>query len=327
LKRALVLVSLVAACASAGAQPAPATARVAVLMGGVSDPAWVESLERDLAALGWHGGRNLSIVFRWSDGDRAKMRAYASELASTKPDVLVVRSATALREARAVAPKLPTVFVSVSDPLQNGFVTNLSRPGGTLTGFANLDYAIAGKWLELIREVAPRTRRVLVVQSAANPNWPGWIAAVERASLALGVKIVRGGITDTRELDALVASFAREPDGALLVLPDPILSTMSDVLLGLAALHRLPAVYGGVGYENGSGLLYYGVDPADLSRNTARYVDRILRGEKPGDLPVQSPTRFQLVINARVARELGMSLPPALLARADRVVDPPGASR
>jgi putative ABC transport system substrate-binding protein len=215
------------------------------------------------------------------------MRAQALELVRMKPDVMIVRSATALREARKVSGDTPMVFVSVSDPLGNGFVTNLSRPGGSLTGFANLDYAFAGKWLELLREAAPAVRRVLVIQSPFNPNWTGWIRSVESAAPALGLRVERGAIRELRELEPTIAGFARRPDGGMIVLPDPGLSTQHDAL----PRHRDPSSAADRvrrhRFDDGAGLVFYGVESAALSRDTARYVDRILRGEKPGNLPVQ----------------------------------------
>jgi putative ABC transport system substrate-binding protein len=232
-------------------------------------------------------GRTAEIAWRWAEGSRESMRAQALELMRSNPDIIVVRSATALREARKVSGDTPMVFVSVSDPLGNGFVTSLSRPGGSLTGFANLDYAFAGKWLELLREAAPAVRRVLVIQSPFNPNWPGWIRSVESAAPALGLRVERGAIRELRELEPTIAGFARRPDGGMIVLPDPGLSTQHEY----AACHRDPASAADrvrrfdLRSRRRTGLLRR--ESAALSRDTARYVDRILRGEKPGNLPVQ----------------------------------------
>ena len=295
--------------------------RIAVLMGGVPDPDMVTALTRDLASRGWIDGRTAEITWRFGEGSRESMRAHALELMRTKPHVMVVRSATALSEARKVSGDTPMVFVSVSDPVGNGFVSNLQRPGGWLTGFANLDHAIAGKWLELLREVAPATRRVLVIQSPLNPSWPGWIRTIDAAAPALGFTVERGPIRDVRDIEPTLIAFARKPGGGMIVLPDPALATQRDTLPALATRLRLPAVYGGAGYDRGAGLLFYGADPGELSRDTADYIDRILRGEKPGNLSVQEPRRFMLVLNASAARALGLALPASLLARADRVVD------
>jgi putative ABC transport system substrate-binding protein len=294
--------------------------RIAVLTGGMEDPAWVEVLRDDLKKLGWIDHQNIVIEYRWGEGDVALMRRYATELMNAKPNVFVVRSATALREVRRVAGGIPIVFVSVSDPVRNGFVQSLARPGGNVTGFSNLDYDMAGKWLQLLKEVAPHVKRVFVLQSPNNPNWPGWAAAIDSSAQELSLTVVRSNVTDSAQIEPAMSTFAREHDGGLLVLPDPFLAPQRDVIISSAARHRLPAVYGGSGFDNGAGLLYYGVDSQDYPKHAASYVSRILNGERAADLPVQAPTKFKLIVNLSVAKALGLMVPASIVVRADKVI-------
>jgi len=298
--------------------------RVAVLIGGNDDSHGQEAFaafREGLRQLKWIEGQNLVIEPRWGKGQAALMRAYALELVKWKPDVIVVRSATALRELRRVSGAIPVVFVQVSDPVANGFVESMARPGANITGFSNLEYEMAGKWLQLLKEIAPSVRRVLALQSANNPNWPGWLHAIESSLPAVNLQLTRSKITDEVQLVRAISDFAREPNGGLIVLPDPFLQPYRHSILDLAAKHRLPAVYGGAGFESGECLIYYGVDAVDLSRQSATYVSRILNGEKAGDLPVQAPTKFQLIVNKKVALALGLAISPSLLVRADRVIE------
>ena len=305
----------------ASAQRSGPLHRVAVLMGGTTDPAWVAALRENLGKLGWIEDRNVVIDYRWGEGDAALMRKQAADLVSRKPDVILVRSATALREARRAAGEIPIVFVSVSDPVGNGFVQSLARPGGNITGFSNLEYDMAGKWLQLLKDVAPSVARVFVLQSPNNPNWPGWLRAIDASSSTLKLDTVRGNVTDGAQIERAIVAFAREPNGGLLVLPDPFLRPHRELIFNLATRLRLPAVYGGGGFGNGEGLIYYGVDDTDFARQAALYVNRILKGEKAGNLPVQAPTKFKLLVNANLAKTLGLKLPASILARADRVIE------
>jgi putative ABC transport system substrate-binding protein len=307
-----------------GASGADNLRRVAVLMGGSDDPqgqAAFAALRENLWQLGWTEGRNVVIEYRWGKGQVTLMRTYAEDLVKWNPDVIVVRSATALREVRRVAGSIPVVFVSVSDPVGNGFVQSLARPGANITGFSNLEYEMAGKWLQLLKEVAPHVTRVLPLQSANNPNWPGWLRAIESSLPALNLKLSRPNITDGAQIEPVIAAFAREANGGLIVLPDPFLQPYRGLIFSLSEKHRLPAIYGGAGYDSGEGLIYYGVDPVDLSRRAAIYVNRILNGERAGELPVQAPTKFEMVVNARAAKALGLAVPPSVLIQADRVVE------
>jgi len=317
----LLWVVVLLATPFASAQTGGNVRRVAVLMGGTADPAWVAALRENLGQLGWIEDRNVVIDYRWGQGDAALMRTHASDLVSRKPDVILVRSATALREARRAAGETPIVFVSVSDPVGNGVVRSLARPGGNITGFSNLEYDMAGKWLQLLKDVAPHVKRVFVLQSPNNPNWPGWLRAIDAAASTLKLDTVRGSVTDGAQIELAISAFAREPHGGLLVLPDPFLRPHRELIFNLATRLRLPAVYGGGGFGNGEGLIYYGVDDTDFARQAALYVNRILNGEKAGNLPVQAPTKFKLLVNANIAKTLGLTLPASILARADGVIE------
>ena len=323
MKRRYLLVALgvfLVAPLASGQRPAK-TRRIAVLMGGIQDPTWVAALRDSLKQLGWIDQHNIVIEYRWAEGDASLMRRYAAELVNGKPDVIVVRSATALREAGRAAGEIPIVFVSVSDPVGNGFVQSLARPGRNITGFSNLDYDMAGKWLQLLREVAPHVKRVLVLQSPNNPNWPGWLHAIDSSAEAMSLVVVRGSVTDRAQVEPVISKFAREPNGGLLVLPDPFLQPQRDLILSSAARYRLPAIYGGAGFDNGDGLIYYGADSTDFPRYAAFYVDRILKGESPANLPVQAPTKFKLIVNSNVAKALGLTIPASIGLRADKVVE------
>jgi putative ABC transport system substrate-binding protein len=320
----LLCVSLLLAASVTEGQKGEKLRRVAVLMGGSEDPQGVAAfaaLREGLRQLGWIEGRNLDIKYHWGKGQVTSIRAYAEDLVKWKPDIIVVRSATALREVRSVAGEVPIVFVSVSDPVGNGFVQSLARPGGHITGFSNLEYEMAGKWLQLLKEIAPKVTRVLTLQGASNPNWRGWQRAMETYVSAVNLQLTRPTITDGAQIEPVIAAFAREPNGGLIVLPDPFLQPHRALIFSLAAKHRVPAIYGGGGYDSGEGLIFYGVDAVDLSRRAAVYVNRILNGEKAGELPVQTPTKFELVVNIKAAKALGLAVPTSLLVRADRFIE------
>ena len=323
-RRQFLMCVLLLAASLVEAQKAERLRRVAVLMGGTEDSQGAEAfaaLREGLRQLGWTEGRNLEIKYHWAKGQATLMRTFAEDLVKWKPDIIVVRSATALREVRSVAGDLPIVFVSVSDPVGNGFVPSLARPGGNITGFSNLEYEMAGKWLQLLKEIAPKVTRVLTLQGTSNPNWQGWQRAMETYVSTVNLRLTRPAITDAAQVEPAIVAFAREPNGGLIVLPDPFLQPHRSLIFGLAAKHRLPAIYSGSGYNNGEGLIFYGVDPVDLTKRAAVYVNRILNGEKAGELPVQTPTKFELVVSMRAAKALGLSVPTSLLVRADRVIE------
>jgi len=305
------------------AQRAEKVRRVAVLSGSVESSQGqlqLAAFKDSLRELGWVEGRNLALEHRWGEGKASLMRAHAEDLVKGKPDVIVVRSATALRETRRLAGDIPIVFVSVSNPVANGFVKDLAHPGGNITGFSNLDFDMAGKWLQLLKETAPRLQRVLALQSVNNPSWSGWVQALEIRAAALKLGVVRGGLRTPDEIESTIARFAAKPNGGVVVLPDPFLTPHRTQIVSLAARYRVPAIYGNPEYIDAGAFLFYGVNLADLPKRLAAYVNRILNGEKAGDLPVQAPTEFDLVVNQHAAKALGIAVPPAVLLRASRVI-------
>jgi putative ABC transport system substrate-binding protein len=324
-RRAFLLV----ACASLWSPPPRAqralhTRLVGVLSGNPYDSigqASLSAFRHGLERAGWKEGRNIEIDHRWGEGDPGRIRAQADELVKRSPDVIAVHTATALREVRRATAAIPIVFWAVSDPLGNKFVSNLSRPGGNVTGFSLFEYDMGPKWLQLLKEAAPRVARVLVLMHSNNPNLPGWLRTLEPSAPLLGIRIAAPKINDGKEIEAMISAFAREPNGGLLVLPDPQLLPYRDVIIKVAATHKLPAIYGVTRFSEHGGLMAYAAEQGDLANRAAMYVARILNGERPGDLPIQQPTKFELAINNRTARALGLKLPRTLLMRADLVIE------
>jgi putative ABC transport system substrate-binding protein len=216
---------------------------------------------------------------------------------------------------------IPVVFVQVPDPVDLGFVPSLARPGGNITGFTHFELTFAGKWLEALKDMAPQMRRVLLVTLAGHPALPGFLRTITGLESSSGVKAMPAGVHNAAEVERAIEGFAREPNGGLIVLPSPIASTHRDLIIVLAARHRLPAIYPFRYFPEYGGLSFYGIDTVDLYRRAAGYVDRILKGEKPADLPVQAPTKYELVINLTTAKALGLEVPATLLARADEVIE------
>lgn len=299
--------------------------RIGVLVGGASGPqqqAQLAALREGLLQLGWMEGRNIQIDHRWGEGNIAVMRTQAEALVSGKPDVLATSTATALREIQRATGKIPIVFWGVSDPVGNKFVQSLARPDGNTTGFSLFQYEMGGKWLQLLKETAPRLKRALVLMNEKNPNLPGWLHAIEPVARSLGLELIRPNVMDAAQIESAISAFSREVDGGLLVLPDPFLTSTvhQELILKLTTLYRLPSVYGLSIFAQRGGLISYGIDQVDLARRAASYVSRILNGEKLADLPVQQPTKFELVINLKTAKQLGLKIPQSMLVRADEVI-------
>jgi putative ABC transport system substrate-binding protein len=297
--------------------------RIGVLMGIEEDSegqARIAVFRRALHALGWIEGRNVLLNYRWSGGDVAHSRQYANELLSMRPDVIVVNSTPVALAVKDTTRTTPTVFVQVSDPIAAGVVQSLARPGGNLTGFTNFDLSTAGKWLELLKRVAPNITRVAYL---FNPNTAPLLYArsVETAAPSLSVKSIAAEVHNAVEIERVIGQVARESDSALLVLPDLFTATNRHSIIALAARHRLPAICPFRYFVANGGLMSYGTELLDTYRQAAGYVDRILKGEKPADLPVQAPTKYELVINLKTAKALGLEIPPTLLARADEVIE------
>ena len=308
------------------AQEAVRTARIGMLaLYGESDPAghvrltvFREALQR----LGWIEGRNLAIEYRWGIGDPQRARTSSGELIALAPDVIVANGTAALTALYQSPRNIPIVFIAVTDPVGSGYVQSLARPGANITGFSTFEPEIGGKWLELLRETTPGLRRVAGI---LDPGFKGFSAvwrAIENMAPGIGVQVMTIALHDEKdEFESEVATFAREPGGALIVLPTAINNVLRRRIISVAASFRLPAVYPFGHYGTDGGLLCYGFDSTDLWRRGASYVDRILNGEKPADLPVQAPTKYELVINLKTAKTLGLEVPPTLLARADEVIE------
>jgi putative ABC transport system substrate-binding protein len=297
--------------------------RVGVLMGISDDPegqARVAVFRQALAALGWIEGRNVQFIYRWSAGDVVHARQFAKELLDLRSDVILANSTPIAVAVRDITRTIPTVFVQVSDPVTAGVVQSLARPGGNLTGFTNFEPSIASKWLELVKRAAPNITRVGYL---FNPSTAPllYARAVETAAPSLSVKPFAAEVHNAAEMESVIEQFARESDGALLVLPDLFTATNRQSIIALAARHRLPAVYPFRYFVASGGLMSYGIEMLETYRQAASYVDRILKGERSSELPVQQPTKFEFVINLKTAHILGLDVPPTLLARADEVIE------
>jgi putative ABC transport system substrate-binding protein len=309
------------------AEQADRIRRIGVLM-GTSDSRetrlWVAALQKGCENLGWIEGRNAHTEVRWADGDIAVMRTRASELAAWRPDVVVTQATPATLAFRETARNIANVFVAVADPVGAGIAESISHPAGNSTGFVNFEPTIGGKWLELLREVAPRIKRVAIL---LNPKtYPGGLGGVQvrfaqSAASSFDITVTETPFFTAGEIESTLAALARDPTAGLLVMPDTSTAVHSALIVELARRYRIVAIYPYGYHARRGGLLSYGTDVSDLYWKAAGYVDRILRGEKPSDLPVQSPTKYELVINLKTAKEIGLDIPPTLLARADEVIE------
>jgi putative ABC transport system substrate-binding protein len=309
---------------AARAQRPERARHIAVLNGPAptgQSPASYAAFLRRLGELGWTDGRNVHIELRWANSDPELMRSYGAELAGRSPDVFLVQSNPALAILRPLAGNTPIVFVNVADPVGSGFVASLARPGGNITGFTNFEPSMGGKWLQMLKQLAPgvdHAAALLHPQTAAHLAF--WREA-EAAAPKLGIKLVAAGIHDAGEVERAIAAVAAEPNGGLNVYPHTVTEVHLQLIVDLAGKHRLPAIYPFRYHAEAGGLLSYGVDGLDLVPRAADYVDRIMRGANAGELPVQAPTKFELVINIRTAKALGLDVPPSLLAGADEVIE------
>jgi putative ABC transport system substrate-binding protein len=307
---------------AARAQQSDRVRQIGVLMTGrVNAQLRMDTIQQGLQKLGWSDGHNIRIEYRWAVGDAEKVRAFAKELAQHQPDIVVVQGSTAVQAALQETHSIPIVFVQVIDPVGQGFTAGMARPGGNVTGFSIFEDSMGGKWLALLKEIAPDIARVAVVANPGTTPYGIILRSVQAAAPQVGVELIPALVHDTTELEMAITAQGRDPGGALLVLPDVFTSTHRDLIIQLAARHRLPAIYSFRFFTTSGGLISYGVDPDEPFRQVPAYVDRILRGERPGDLPVQGPTKFELVVNLKTANALGLAVPPTLLARADEVTE------
>jgi putative ABC transport system substrate-binding protein len=300
--------------------------RVGVLMSVVeNDPGGVAEMadfRRGLAELGWVADRNLNIEFRWPGGDLERAQALAKELVDLKPEVLLARSTPTTVALKRESDSIPIVFVNVTEPVEQGFVQSLAKPGGSITGFTNFESMIGGKWLQLLKEVDSRITRVAIIFNPQTAPFAGlFLRSVETAAPGLAVEVAAMPVQSDADIEAAMAAFARRPAGGLVAIPDSFTGQHRDLIIAAAARNRLPALYANQVSTPSGGLMAYAVDTRDLMHRAAGYVDRILRGEKPADLPVQQPAKFELSINLKTAKALGLTVPQSLLTIADEVVE------
>jgi putative ABC transport system substrate-binding protein len=322
----ILLGGAAALCPLSSTTRAQSARRLGVIMAVGQTPEYVAAVagfKKALASLGWKPNENLRIDERWSAGDPAHARAAAAEMVRLKPDVILAQSTGVVEALKEAIPNIPIVFVHVADPVAAGIVSSLAHPGGTVTGITNTEPSIGGKWLQLLKEAAPSVSRAAMLINPA--SWPDegalFLRPFEDAAKALRVTSVPADVRDLPSVEAIIRDLSAQPGGGLVVTPDALFASHSTEIVAWAERFRLPAAYPYRYYVAQGGLLCYGVNNVDLFRQAAPYVGRILKGEKPDDLPVQQPTRFDLVLNVRTANALGMTVPQTLLARADEVIE------
>ena len=299
--------------------------RIGVLLPAAADDAEfqarVGAFLQALAQLGWTIGRNVRIDTRWATANAAEIRRHAAELAALAPDVILAHGASTVGPLLQATRTVPIVFPVVGDPVGAGFVDSLARPGGNATGFMTFEYSLSGKWLELLKEIAPGVTRAAVLRDPAQPSGIGQFGVIQAVAPSLRVEVNPVNVRDAGEIERAVAAFARSPNGGLIVTAGAGRALHRDLIVTLAARHKLPAVYSERSFVAAGGLISYGPDQIDQYRRAAGYVDRILKGEKPADLPVQAPTKYETVLNLKTAKALGLDVPATVLARADEVIE------
>ena len=312
---------------TARAQQADRMRRIGLLMNRAADNPdgqdRIAAFHQGLQELGWSVGRNVRIETRWGQDDPDRERKYATELVALAPDIIMASGTLSVAALQQVSRTLPIVFAGVTDPVGAGFVESLARPGGNATGFMIYEYSLSAKWLELLKQISPSVTRVAVIRNSDNPAGLAVFGAIRNAAQSLGfeVRSVSTSVRDAGEFERIIAAFARSPNGGLVV-TQTASAVQRDLIITVAARYKLPAVYAGnFNVRASGGLISYGPDVVDQFRQAAGYVDRILKGEKPADLPVQAPTKFRLVINLTTAKGLGLTVPDTLLARADEVIE------
>jgi putative ABC transport system substrate-binding protein len=281
----------------------------------------IAAFKQALQQLGWNDGRNVRIDIRWGEDKIALERKYAAELIALAPDIILASGTLSMTALQGASQTLPIVFAAVTDPIGAGFVESLARPGANVTGFMIYEYSLGGKWLELLKEIAPSVKRVAILRDPTNPAGIALFGAIRATAQSLGVEVSPVDTRSAGEIERAVAAFAQAANGGLIVTPNASVSVQRDLIVGLAAQHKLPAVYPFHYNVTGGGLVSYGPDLIDQFRHAAGYVDRILKGEKPADLPVQAPTKYELVINLTTAKALGLNVPNTLIGRADEVIE------
>jgi putative ABC transport system substrate-binding protein len=311
---------------AARAQRPSRVRRIGTIMNGLPTDrqlqSYIVAFEQVLRTLGWRNGENLHIDYRWYSGDVERARAYAAELVALAPDLIVTASSTVLTVMQQATKSIPIIFTSVNDPVAQGFVQSLAHPDGNITGFTALEYSIGGKWLDLVKQFSPTlARAAFIFNPASFPQAKYFLSVMEAAAPSLGVEVLAVPIHDRAGIEPAIAGIARAPNSGLIVPTDTFLAVYNDQVVELAARHRLPAIYARREYVEAGGLMYYANVVIDGWRGAAFYVDRVLKGAKPADLPVQQPVKFELVINLKAAAALGIELPMGLMLRADEVIE------
>jgi putative tryptophan/tyrosine transport system substrate-binding protein len=310
---------------AAHAQQAERVRRIGVLMNFAADDPEAQARNaaflQGLSELGWNVGRNARIDYRWGAGDGERNRQYAAELVALAPDVILANGAAAVRSLQGITRTVPVVFAGVADPVGEGLVASLARPASNATGFTTFEFGLSGKWLELLKEIAPRVEQAAVIRDQTQPGGVAWFAVIQAAANSFKVELSPIDARNGGELERAVTAFSRQLNGGLIVLPGASTASHRDLIVALAARYRLPAVYPFRYYATSGGLASYGPDIVDQYRRAAGYIDRILRGEKAGELPVQAPTKYELSINVKTAKALGITVPPTLIARAEEVIE------
>ena len=311
--------------AAARGQPAERVRRIGVLLPAAADDsqfqAWVGAFLQELALLGWSIGRNVRIDTRWATTNAVEVRRHAAELAALAPDVILAHGASSVVALQQATRTVPIVFPVAVDPVGAGIVDSLARPGGNATGFMTIEYSLGGKWLELLKQIAPGMTRVAVLRDPANPGGPALFGIIQAVAPSLRMEVNSLNMRDADEIERAVAAFASYSIGGLIITPNPFANVHRDLIITLAARHKLPSVYYDRSFVAAGGLISYGPDFLDQYRRAAGYVDRILKGEKPSDLPVQAPVKYETVLNLKTAKALGLDVPATVLTRADEVIE------
>jgi putative ABC transport system substrate-binding protein len=282
----------------------------------------IAAFQQGLAALGWTEKRNIEVEHRFAGGDFAQIQAEAAQVASSAPDLIAASGTVVVTALKQATRTIPIVFSVVNDPVGQGIVASLARPGGNITGFMFVDFPLIGKWVQMLKEIAPGIRRVtLLFNPQTAPFYPSFLRELRASAASVAVAISATPVGDVAGLEAAITAFAREPGAGVIAAPDPFINTHRRLIMALSEHHQLPAIFGFREFVAEGALVSYGPDTADIVRRSASYVDRILKGEKPGDLPVQSPTKYALVINVKSAKTIGLTIPPTLYALADEIIE------
>jgi putative tryptophan/tyrosine transport system substrate-binding protein len=311
---------------TARAQQSERIRRIGVLMSSAETDVWgqrsVATFLEALEQIGWLQGRNLQIEYRWGSADHDRIQRQATELVELNPDAILGQATPAISALKRATRTIPIVFVNVSDPIGSGFIESLTRPTGNITGFSNFEPTMGGKWVELLKEIAPGLRRIALMSNPeTSPQAKAYVPAIEAATSSLGLQSIAAPVHDGTEIERAIAAIGREPGGGLVLPSDVFTFTNRELIVRLADQYRVPAVYSFREFAESGGLMSYGVDLVVQFRQAAQYINRILKGEQPGELPVQGPTKFQLILNVKTAKGQGLSIPDKLLARADEVIE------